>query len=239
MGDFRQIAPVITNGDRTDVVNASIKSSYLWSKFKILHLTTNMRLSQQEQHDNHVNLQKQYADFILAIGEGYHLNKNADLQDEDVTTGEQTYLISNIPYILKEENAIEYIYPNGVMSLNEEPTKVALLAVTNKEVDQWNNNIQELNPNEKISLLSKDMLCEVDDPHGILNKMLTEDVLNLFNKNSIPPHELTLKNGDIYILTRNIAKKEGLTNNARVKIIRIHQFCITVTFKYLNKYFYI
>ena len=73
------------------------------------------------------------------------------------------------------------------------------------------------------------MLCEVDDPHGILHAMLTEDVLNQFNKNSVPPHELNLKQGDICILTRNIAKREGLTNNARVKIIRIQQYCISVS----------
>nr|GEZ82120.1 DNA helicase PIF1, ATP-dependent [Tanacetum cinerariifolium] len=31
-GDFRQILPVITNGGRQDVVNATINSSYLWEK---------------------------------------------------------------------------------------------------------------------------------------------------------------------------------------------------------------
>jgi len=227
MGDFRQIAPVVTNGDRKDIVNASIKASHLWSQFSIFNLTINMRLSQQLD-ENENNLQRKYADFILAIGEGYHLNQDADLQDENQTTGEQTYVISNIPYILKEENAINYIYPNGMMSINEISTKVALLAVTNKEVDDWNTKIQELNPNEKISLFSKDILCEVDDPHGILNRMLTDDVLHQFNNYSIPPHELKLKIGDICILTRNIAKKEGLTNNARVKIIRIQLYCITV-----------
>jgi len=34
MGDFRQIAPVITNGDRQQIVNASIKSSVLWKNLK-------------------------------------------------------------------------------------------------------------------------------------------------------------------------------------------------------------
>ena len=58
--------------------------------------------------------------------------------------------------------------------------------------------------------------------------MLTKDILNNFNNVSVPPHELQLKVNDICILTRNIAKKEGLTNNARVKIIQIQQYCITV-----------
>jgi len=54
---------------------------------------------------------------------------------------------------------------------DEETNKIALLAVvTNKDVDEWNNKIQQLNPNEEISLLCKDMLCEEDDPNGIKKK---------------------------------------------------------------------
>nr|GFA99185.1 ATP-dependent DNA helicase PIF1-like [Tanacetum cinerariifolium] len=35
-GDFRQILPVITNGGRQDVVNATINSSNLWEKYNML-----------------------------------------------------------------------------------------------------------------------------------------------------------------------------------------------------------
>ena len=108
MGDFRQIAPVITNGDRMDIVNASIITSYLWTKFKVVNLSINLRLAQQN-HEHNTRKQREYADFILAIGEGYPLNINADLQYEDLDSGEQTYVISHIPYILEEECAIIYI----------------------------------------------------------------------------------------------------------------------------------
>nr|GFB74811.1 ATP-dependent DNA helicase PIF1-like [Tanacetum cinerariifolium] len=43
-GDFRQILPVITNGGRRGVVNATINSSYLWEKCTVLRLTVNMWL---------------------------------------------------------------------------------------------------------------------------------------------------------------------------------------------------
>ena len=102
------------------------------------------------------------------------------------------------------------------------------MAITNKDVDDWNTKIQKLNPNESISLFSKDNLCEVDDPNGILGKMLTTEVLNQFNNNSSPPHELILKIGDICIITRNIAKKQGLANNARVMVLDIKPYCIRV-----------
>lgn len=224
MGDFRQIAPIVANGDRLEIVNASIKTSSLWSQFNILHLTVNMRLSQNGQNNDR---QKEYGDLILAIGEGNHLNKDADMQSWNKETGEQTFVLSNIPFLLTEEEAIKFIYPNGTMDI-EGPVNRGFLAITNKEVDYWNNIIQNLNQNQPVSLISKDTLAEVDDPHGILKTMLTEDILHQFNNNSSPPHELILKVGDICILTRNIAKKQGLTNNARVIITNIQQYCITV-----------
>jgi len=43
-GDFRQIAPVVQNGSRLQIVNASIVSSSLWQKYEVRNLTINMRL---------------------------------------------------------------------------------------------------------------------------------------------------------------------------------------------------
>ncbi|GKD66801.1 ATP-dependent DNA helicase PIF1-like protein, partial [Tanacetum coccineum] len=64
-GNFRQILPVITNGDRQDVVNAS----YLWQKCTVLRLTINMRLgSGATQFEKKRN--SSFADWILDIGNG-------------------------------------------------------------------------------------------------------------------------------------------------------------------------
>jgi hypothetical protein len=223
MGDFRQIAPVITNGERQQIVNASIKSSSLWSKFTILHLTINMRLMQNQNNNDQ---QRQYGELLLAIGEGEN-NRDADMISWDEITGQQQFGICNLPFIHTEEEAINFIYPNNVIN-PEYAIQRAFLAITNKDVDEWNSKIQNLNSNEAISLFSKDSLCEVDDPHGILSKMLTKEVLQKFNNNSAPPHELILKVGDICIITRNIAKREGLANNARVMILNIQKYCIRV-----------
>ena len=59
-----------------------------------------------------------------------------------------------IKYILKEENAINYIYPNGMMSINEISTKMALLAVTNKEVDECKSNGVKKENFKKFSFLA-------------------------------------------------------------------------------------
>ena len=68
-GDFCQILPVIPRGSRSDIINATINSSYLWDSCEILTLTKNMRL-----HDNLESVDEQetstFAKWILDIGDG-------------------------------------------------------------------------------------------------------------------------------------------------------------------------
>ena len=106
---------------------------------------------------------------VLAIGEGWHLNKDADMQPWDKISGEQKYVISNIRYFLSEGEAIKVIYPNLVIN-HENATQRAFLSISNKDVDQCSSKIKQLNDNEVVSLISKYYLCEVDDPKGILQK---------------------------------------------------------------------
>lgn len=61
-GDFRQILPVVRKGNRTQIVNASIKRSEFWKKTQILKLKINMRVfSANSKH----NLKaKEFSDFL-------------------------------------------------------------------------------------------------------------------------------------------------------------------------------
>ncbi|XP_024007709.1 uncharacterized protein LOC112083869 [Eutrema salsugineum] len=43
-GDFRQILPVIPNAGKTEILMATLNSSHLWYKCRVLRLTQNMRL---------------------------------------------------------------------------------------------------------------------------------------------------------------------------------------------------
>ena len=45
-GDFRQCLPIVHMGLKADILNASLKHSYLWMKTTVFNLTTNMRLKQ-------------------------------------------------------------------------------------------------------------------------------------------------------------------------------------------------
>jgi hypothetical protein len=61
--------------------------------------------------------------------------------------------------------------------------------------------------------MSRDSFEEVDNPNDHLKKMLTKAVLNKFQKNGVPNHELILKTGDICLVTRAI-NGLGLANNS-------------------------
>ena len=47
-GDLRQILPAVINGNRSTIVNSSLKRSYLWSKMKIFSLSANHRIDSDE-----------------------------------------------------------------------------------------------------------------------------------------------------------------------------------------------
>ncbi|XP_074377523.1 uncharacterized protein LOC141719037 [Apium graveolens] len=71
-GDFRQILPVITYGDRADIVAACITRSRLWSIFQVFLMTENMRLKQAESDSESEELKK-FAKWVLDIGNGQHI----------------------------------------------------------------------------------------------------------------------------------------------------------------------
>ena len=171
IGDMRQIAPVVVSGDKIDVISHSIPSSPLWKQFIIKKLTKNMRLLQSENsgtEDNQVSIQNQrlYGDMILAIGNGTHLpNVMKEGYISDKSRGAHTVELPGCQRIVNKTDAINYAFPEP---FNPEMfSKRAILAGTNEEVDEWNDEVQELNKFPSITLISHDELAESDDPHNI------------------------------------------------------------------------
>lgn len=68
-GDFRQILPVVPRADRSDIVNASINSSYIWDSCEVLTLTKNMCLQPNPMSTNSQEL-KDFSEWLLKVGEG-------------------------------------------------------------------------------------------------------------------------------------------------------------------------
>jgi hypothetical protein len=79
-------------------------------------------------------------------------------------------------------------------------------------VQEWNTLIKNLNKNPLKLLTLYDSFNEVDDPRNYLKNMVTEHVImNKFNDNQAPLHELKIKIDDICILLAIIDKELGLT----------------------------
>jgi len=236
MGDMRQIAPVVVNSEKQDVIDRSIPSSPLWPQMYKKILSKNMRLLHMEsllteqsgpEERLAVQLQREFGDMILSIGNGTH--KPHVFQDgyiSDPSRGATTVELPGCQRIMNVDEAISYVFPPPFQP--ETFCKRAILAGKNEDVDKWNDEVQKLNTFPATTLASHDELAESDDPYNILRSMLTDDVLNNFNNNGVPPHILTLKVNDTCIVLRNLNKKEGLTNNTRVRIIAVTSKCIRV-----------
>ncbi|XP_058783932.1 uncharacterized protein LOC131658680 [Vicia villosa] len=68
-GDFRQILPVIPRGTRSDIIHATINSSYIWDHCKVLRLTKNMRLQTGATTSTTHDI-RSFSEWILQIGDG-------------------------------------------------------------------------------------------------------------------------------------------------------------------------
>ena len=60
-GDFRQVLPVIRFANRSELIAASLKSSDLWSNFKVMHLNQNMRTGPGEE---------EFSKWLIKLGNG-------------------------------------------------------------------------------------------------------------------------------------------------------------------------
>ncbi|GMF62382.1 unnamed protein product [Phytophthora fragariaefolia] len=70
-GAFRQILPVVVRGTPAETIDACLKSSHLWSHFRQVHLTENMRVRAAHSAETAAELET-FFEFLLQVGEGRH-----------------------------------------------------------------------------------------------------------------------------------------------------------------------
>ncbi|XP_010229584.1 uncharacterized protein LOC100832196 [Brachypodium distachyon] len=196
-GDFRQVLPVVRKGTRGQIIDASLRSSYLWERTRHLKLVTNMRAHSDPW----------FADFLLRVGNG---TEEADGEGnirlpEDVCVT-STDKESDI------ERLIDHVFPalNTSMTDPNYITSRAILTTKNDNVDNINMRmIERFNGEERIyhSFDSAE-----DDPHGYY----PPEFLNTLTPNGLPPHVLKLKINCPVILLRNIDPANGLCNGTRL-----------------------
>ena len=232
MGDWRQCPPVVRNGDMYEIVHASMKYSRYWSRFRVVKFTKNLRLVAAASDSTSsavaaqfVEQQKEYLEMLNIIGEG---NDPADLQQSSVaevyaenvqTDGSRIVALPSLNATSDMKEMLTWLFPEG---FNPDLMHTrAILAATNTVVDEWNTVIQNLNSNIAYEMCSIDKVKDIDDPHGILQRMISESVLERFQRPGVPNHRLVLKKDDICMVMRNLNKREGIAKNTRVKIVHI------------------
>ncbi|XP_021995507.1 uncharacterized protein LOC110892665 [Helianthus annuus] len=166
-GDFIQILPVVPNGGRQEIVNASLCSSYLWRKCKLLSLTRNMRLTvgrptfEVEEVNN-------FAKWLLDVGEGNVGGSN----DGEATIGiPPDLLIDSTSDTIS--SLIDFVYPSIMENYNDRNyfSNRAILAPKNGVVHEINDKLLALFPGEEKEYLSSNSLCPTEDANADQQKI--------------------------------------------------------------------
>ncbi|CAF1613761.1 unnamed protein product [Adineta ricciae] len=201
-GDFRQVLPVIRFANRSDLIGASLKSSHLWSFFKIMHLHQNMRTGPGEQ---------EFSEWLIKLGNGELISNGND----EIELPSSCILNGNlVDEIFGREISIEDIPTLCNRTILCPKNEHSLLV--NEEV------LQRLSGMEKLYTSIDEVGCE--DGEDATN--YPTEFLNSLTPSGMPPHKLKLKIGAIVMLLRNLDVSQDLCNGIRLIVRRLQNYTI-------------
>ena len=100
-GDWRQCLPIIKHGGRGEVVNACLKSSYIWKSVIVKNLTRNMRVEQKGESDK-------FSELLMKIGDG-QIMENKEMGDNMIKLPEDLFIESN-----RGDDLVDAIFPDFI-----------------------------------------------------------------------------------------------------------------------------
>src|SRR5205814_2422887 len=210
--DFHQILPVVPRGTRGQIVSPCLKCSPLWHHVQCLPLTINMHLFSPQMSPEERLRQEQFANHILAIGEGRDTN-NEIIQWplHGIVTDDTSRSLANAIYPTLAD-------PNVRLPTAQHLAERAILAARNDTVDKLNEQLLASMNGEVFTSYSADKAVDEGDA-----ETYATEYLNTVNLSNLPPHELKLKIGAAVILLRNLSPSTGLCNGTRLRVARISQ----------------
>ena len=210
-GDWKQTLPIVPNGQRADIVDASFKSSYLWDHVELLQLTENMRIKHAGDED------KAFAQYLLDIG-------NGKIQTyDDIGQG-----MIKIPEIMqsKSENLVQLckeIYPNLAAHVkdgfelraedsnwNKFVHERSIICPTNVEAEEVNRICLDMMEGQPMVYRSADRCVHKKDEIAY-----PTEFLNNITPSGCPNHVIVLKKGSPITLMRNMDPVNGHVNGAQ------------------------
>ena len=201
LGDFRQTCPVVRRGRKADVLDASIRTSPLWSLFRIWHLTIPVR----NAYDG------PFQQFVDDIGNG--LTPSVSLSTfQTVSTSSQL---------------IDFVFPIDVLRSPSLCRSRSILAPTNQQIDDYNSAVLRRVEGIQRTYLAADSIKEIENvdlpcPRSLL------DYVSKQTPPGLPSYHLTVKVGAIYRLLRNLSLSRGMVKNTRVIVTQLGQRLLTV-----------
>jgi ATP-dependent DNA helicase PIF1 len=195
---------------RADIVSASLTQSSLWTHIKVMKLLTNMRL-QQTSSPLETQKQKEFADFLLKIGDGTY---TVDPGTKDIITLPSNMAITNGTLT----DMIDFVYPNLEENCGNANYMVskAILTPKNVNVDIISDMMMERIPGEFVIYPSADSISLPEDSAAEQPQLYSPEFLRSLKIPELPPGELKLKIGVPIILLRNLNPSEGLCNGTRL-----------------------
>ena len=196
-GDLRQTLPKLPRGGRAHIVKLCFANSRLFSKFKIMSLTENLRLLRSSNPE--------FAQFVLNVGDGLEPIDS----DGRVSSPSHVHLSKSI------EELIEFVCTKDLTKLNpSQLSERAISAPLNVDVREINDCILQTKlPGAAKTYLSTD--TELDEDDNPIEEMPPE-ILNGLNRPGFPVHALKLKHNCIVMCLRNLSSL--VCNGTKIQI---------------------
>ncbi|GJS31895.1 hypothetical protein Tco_0492515 [Tanacetum coccineum] len=166
-GYFRQILPVIPRGTRSEIVNASLRCSYIWDDIQVLKLTENMRL-RVENNNGESEETKAFADWILSIGNGEVGEDQEGKAEVEIPNG---ILIKDTIAILAPTNDVVNKINERMMKLI--PTEERKGTTTESTMEKLNEKTSDLDVKTSADCDTK---TEIPDPLDVDLKLSEFDI---------------------------------------------------------------
>ena len=216
-GDFRQTLSVVPGASRAGLVDSCITRSHLWSLFRVMKLSVNMRVRASGDPE----LQR-FDEWVLSLGDGTAPTMDTDLVeiDEDLCMKIESNTSTDVEVEYRSMKSFaELVFPD--IETNGKDSKWlegrAILAPTNKKVDELNDLITDSFPGDEIILSSSDTLENDSD-----NFRYSIEYLNTLCPAGLPRHLIRLKPGIPLMLLRNLCPQKGLCNGTRLIFQQIY-----------------
>ena len=222
-GDPKQILPVVQNGSKSQIINASIIKSYLWNNVKILFLTENMHLQKVNPSSLEYEELESFNNWILSTGNGTIIGETNIATDSDSTLIEIPKELLIQTSNNKIQALVDSTYPDFQRRFQDADyiKERAILATTNEIVDEINDYMVKLLPNQEREYLSADTISKCIDAPNDAEVLYPVEYLNTINSNNFPPHRLLLKVGVPIMLLRNLNQSLGLCNGTRLIVTQL------------------